>query len=382
MRSHEMESMSLNFRFAIISDLHVALPHTIWDHPSRLHLVEISIPALEVILERLSHLELDFLLLPGDLTQHGEPENHAWLARRLAQLPYPAYVIPGNHDLPQVAGLADAIAPDAFPRYYRQFGYTHTEQLFYHQTVLPGVQLIGLNSITFDRHGKQIGRIDRAQLAWLQAVLANAPDTLKLVMVHHNVVEHIPNQARHPMARRYMLSNAAELRAILQAAGVQWVFTGHLHVQDVAMKDGIYDITTGSLISYPHPYRILHFSTDAEGQQWLRIESERVEAVPGWDNLQQRSRDRLSLKSPLFMQQLLTHPPLNLPPEEAQALVPALRDFWADIAQGDSVFHFPHFPPAVRHYFEQFSAVDGNGQPHRMDNNTRLQVRRLVNPSA
>lgn len=86
--------MSLEFRFAIASDLHIALPHTIWDHPTRFHLVEVSIPALELVLERLERLELDFLLLPGDLTQHGEPENHRWLAERLAKLPYPVYVIP------------------------------------------------------------------------------------------------------------------------------------------------------------------------------------------------------------------------------------------------------------------------------------------------
>jgi len=35
--------MSLNFRFAVVSDLHIALPHTIWNHPSRFHLVEVSI---------------------------------------------------------------------------------------------------------------------------------------------------------------------------------------------------------------------------------------------------------------------------------------------------------------------------------------------------
>ncbi|MGB3557611.1 MAG: metallophosphoesterase, partial [Geitlerinemataceae cyanobacterium] len=84
---------NLNFKFAIVSDLHVALPETIWDRPGRFHLVEVSIPALEWILEQFSRLDLDFLLIPGDLTQHGEPENHLWLNQRFAQLPYPVYVI-------------------------------------------------------------------------------------------------------------------------------------------------------------------------------------------------------------------------------------------------------------------------------------------------
>ncbi|MEO0708859.1 MAG: metallophosphoesterase, partial [Cyanobacteria bacterium J06649_5] len=79
----------LNFKFAIVSDLHIALPHTIWDAPNRFHLVEVSIPAFEQILEQLIADKPDFLLLPGDLVQHGERENHEWMANRLAQLPFP-----------------------------------------------------------------------------------------------------------------------------------------------------------------------------------------------------------------------------------------------------------------------------------------------------
>ncbi|MEM6400981.1 MAG: metallophosphoesterase, partial [Cyanobacteria bacterium P01_D01_bin.116] len=115
--------MSLNFRFAIASDLHVALPHTIWDHPSRFHLVEVSIPAFDIVLEHLTQLDLDFLLLPGDLTQHGEPENHTWLQERLTKLPFPTYVIPGNHDVPVLNANEQSIAFKDFPQFYRKFGY-------------------------------------------------------------------------------------------------------------------------------------------------------------------------------------------------------------------------------------------------------------------
>jgi 3',5'-cyclic AMP phosphodiesterase CpdA len=75
--------MMLDLRFAVVSDLHIGLPHTLYDHPTRFHLIEVSIPALENVFQHLSQLDLDFLLLPGDLTQHGEPENHIWLRNRL-----------------------------------------------------------------------------------------------------------------------------------------------------------------------------------------------------------------------------------------------------------------------------------------------------------
>lgn len=364
--------MALNFRFAVVSDLHIGLPHTIWDHPSRFHLVEVSIPALELILEHLQQQELDFLLLPGDLTQHGERDNHAWLQKRLSQLPFPVYVVPGNHDVPNLRASERLIGLNDFPYYYRQFGYDNPEQLYYSCEVLPGVQLIGLNSNQFDDSGKQVGCLDDQQLVWLEQVLARLKDKLVLVMIHHNVLEHIPSQTRHPIGRRYMLNNAPVLRKILKAVGVNLVFTGHLHVQDVAHSEGIYDITTGSLVSYPHPYRILQLRTDNQGKKWLQIESHQVESVPGWENLLHTSREWMGDRSFPFMLKLLMGEPLNLSVADAEKLVPNLRYFWANIAAGDAMFNFPDFSPVARHYFEAYSAITSDGKPAFIDNNTTL----------
>lgn len=364
--------MSLNFCFAVISDLHIALPHTIWNHPDRLHLVEVSIPALERALEHLSQLDLDFLLLPGDLTQHGEPDNHRWLAQRLSQLPYPAYVIPGNHDVPTLQQTDQSIGMADFPHYYRSFGYHHPDQLYYTCPLVPGVRLIGLNSNQFNQQGKQVGCLDAEQLTWLEQVLAEFRHELILVMIHHNTVEHLPGQSKHSLGKRYMLENAPSLLSLLQQAGVQLVFSGHLHVQDIAHSHGVYDITTGSLVTYPHPYRVLHCRTTAQGHLWLQIESERVDSVPGWLSLQQTSRALIGQRSQPFMLQLLTQPPLSLPAEEAAELAPSLRYFWADIADGDAMFDFSHFPPAARRYFESFSAIDSHGNPRLIDNAVTL----------
>lgn len=368
--------MSLNFRFAVVSDLHIALPHTIWDHPSRFHLVEVSIPALEIVLEHLEQLELDFLLLPGDLTQHGEGDNHAWLQGRLSQLPFPVYVVPGNHDVPKVVADGYSIALADFPHYYSKFGYDNPGQLYYSCEVLPGVRLIGLNSNSFNEQGQQVGRLDNTQLEWLREILANLGDELVLVMVHHNVVEHLPNQSLHPLGRRYMLENAAKLLQLLCDSGVQLVFTGHLHVQDIADYHGVYDITTGSLVSYPHPYRVLQFNRDKQGRNWLQIESHRVESVPNWPTLQQLSRQWMGERSLPFMLQLLTQPPLNLPQAEAEEIAPSLRDFWADIADGDALFDFPDFPLLSRRYLQKFGAIAIDGKPTLIDNNTTLLLQR------
>ncbi|MFN5857735.1 MAG: metallophosphoesterase family protein [Pseudanabaenaceae cyanobacterium] len=344
----------MRFTFAIASDLHIALPHTIWDHPSRFHLVEYSIPAFEQVLAHLAQLPLDFLLLPGDLTQHGEPDNHCWLAQRLGELPYPVYVIPGNHDVPTPESLAH------FAPHYTQFGLTegktNSGKLYYACEILPGLRLIGLNSNQFDDHGALYGAVDDEQIRWLKEILKDQNYDETIVMIHHNVLEHIHEQSQNGLGVRYMLSNSAELCGMLQAAGVKLIFTGHLHVQDIAYSADydLYDITTGSMVSYPHPYRVLQYEGNGTAKR-LAIDSFRVKTIPEQSDLLKFSREWMGDRSHPFMLRLLTKAPLFLSPESAAQLTPALRYFWADIADGDAQFSFPDFPPAVRAYFEAFS---------------------------
>ena len=350
--------MSLNFRFGVMSDLHIGLPHTIADSPHRFHLVELSIPGLEVVLEHLSQLNLDFLLIPGDLTQDGEPENHEWLSQLLAQLPFPSYVIPGNHDVLSPIPTETCIGLQEFPGYYQKFGYQDPGQLYYTCELLPGVRLIALNSNQFDAEGHQLGLLDNEQLSWLQRVLEKkAKDELILVMIHHNVLEHLPDQTQNPVGRRYMLSNAPQLLEILEEHDIQLVFTGHLHVQNIANQNSLYDITTGSLVSFPHPYRVVQVQQQAREVK-VSIESHRLRSLPDWPDLQTTSRQMMGHRSTRFMTHFLMQPPLNLPAEEAVKLAPQLKDFWATVADGDPVVSYPELPQPIKEYFEAFS---GNG---------------------
>lgn len=408
--------MSLSFRFAIASDPHIALPSTVPNPNPRFHRTEFSIPVFDSVLSHLAQLDLDFLLIPGDLTQDGEPDNHRWLSTRLSTLPYPVYVVPGNHDLPLHIGSECAIAATDFPSYYAKCGFgiqaecslsdSETQvvapPLYYTHEIMPGVRIIGLNSIYFDEEGQQTysGRLDRDQLQWLRQVLQDSRQATErsvaqpeyiMVMVHHNVIEHLPGQSRSSLGKRYMLKNAPELLAILKEFEVGLIFTGHLHVQDIAqiatrsvshstLQSGyeekgdrpsalghITEVTTGSLVSYPHPYRILHGWQDETGQH-LQIETHHIHTVQECEDLQHQSRERIAERSHPFMMKLLTDPPLNLSEPEAATLVPHLRYFWADICGGDAQFDFTEFPPAAQEYFTRFSA------PQSIDNNVTLTL--------
>ncbi|MFZ9736769.1 MAG: metallophosphoesterase family protein [Prochlorotrichaceae cyanobacterium] len=365
---------AIDLNFAIIGDPHVGLPHTIKDHPYRFHLIEVSIPALEQILTHLAGLDLDFVLLPGDLTQHGERENHRWLADRLRKLPCPAYVVPGNHDVPYLHGDVDRIGIDEFPAYYQGLGYSQNSPLYYSQPLAPGVRLVGMNSNTFDGTGKQLGYVHPEQIDWLATELDRYRDDLILLMIHHNLIEHLPDQSTHPLGQRYMLSNAQTLLQKLTPQQVPLIVTGHLHVQDVAQWQGFCEVTTGSLVSYPHPYRICRFQQTPEGQRSLKIQSPRVRSVPGWEDLQHQSREWMGNHSERFMLRLLTQPPLCFSDHAARPFLSQLRYLWANVADGDRQFQFPDFPAPVRQYLERFSAVDGEGNPTTIDNEAEISL--------
>jgi len=61
-------------------------------------------------------------------------------------------------------------------------------------------------------------------------------------MVHHNVVEHLPEQSRHELGRRYAGECTGAIAPRLW--GTASVYRG-ICVQDIAYCQGVYDITTG-----------------------------------------------------------------------------------------------------------------------------------------
>ncbi|WP_267384046.1 metallophosphoesterase family protein [Cyanobacterium sp. uoEpiScrs1] len=364
----------MKFRFAIISDPHLAVPYTINLDHTRFSLVEIGISAIDTVFSHLEQLELDFLLIPGDLTQNGEPDNHSWLQQRLAALPFPVYVVPGNHDIPTLYSTKDSIGPQDFPSYYRSHGYSDSHQCYYTHEILPGVQLIGLNSNQFNEDGEQLGCLDEKQLTWLEQLLPQLKDQFIMMIVHHNVIEHLPGQANHPLGKRYMLDNASLLLDLLKNTGCRLIFTGHLHVQDIAYHNDIYEITTGSLVSYPHPYRIIEIERTSKGSINVNIESHRVDRVPGWKNLATMSRQLLGDRSFPFMVKLLITSPFEISMKEAEKLVPHLKYFWADISEGDNILDFPEFPTEIRHYFQKFGSVKPDGTLALIDNCVCLKL--------
>jgi 3',5'-cyclic AMP phosphodiesterase CpdA len=150
----------------------------------------------------------DLVVVTGDLTDHGTPEEYAEFRRVMTRLASPYAVLPGNHD------RRDALR-DAFP------DLPATGPLHYSIEPFP-VRLICLDSLI---EGSGRGRLGAAQLAWLDRGLTAAPERPTVVALHHppfsTGIDHVDAVG---------LDDAEALGAVVARHGqVERVIAGHVH---------------------------------------------------------------------------------------------------------------------------------------------------------
>jgi Icc protein len=187
----------------------------------------------------------DAVLFTGDLTDFGRPEEYDNLARLIAPLAMPVFLMPGNHDDPEAMRAK-------FPAhsYLRQ----RPGKLDYVIDEFP-VRLVALDS-TIPRDSP--GFLTPAQLRWLDETLAAAPRKPTIVALHHppfwTGIGHMDEQP---------LTNPDDLeRVIVRHPQVERVLAGHLHRPIVKRFGG----TIASTSPSPSHQVALDLADDARSQ--------------------------------------------------------------------------------------------------------------------
>ncbi|WP_128476404.1 metallophosphoesterase family protein [Halorussus pelagicus] len=124
---------------------------------------------------------VDGVILAGDLTEDGRPEDFDATADALADLDAPFVAVPGNHDVPKAFDDHETPPISAFEDWF-------TPESFPYRARLGGVDVLGLNSASApdgELDATHDGAISDDQLAWLESTL---PETdTALVVSHHNL---------------------------------------------------------------------------------------------------------------------------------------------------------------------------------------------------
>ena len=284
----EQNGKKEELQFIVISDLHylseklgidqAAYKHTLYTETK---LSEESRFIIDAYIEKLSNEPSEIIIVTGDMTNNGEKICHQEVIEKLNKLRKAGkrvFVIPGNHDINNPLAFkyigynqvkTETITPEEFASMYADFGYNQAysrdkHSLSYALNIDSTFVLIGLDACLYkqntDTKSFSGGKLSDNTIVWLEKVLADAKDKGKrpFISMHHGLIEHFPGQSLSPVSADYILSNSHQLISLLKKYDVKLVFTGHFHANDIAtVAENLYDIETGSTITYPHSYRII-----------------------------------------------------------------------------------------------------------------------------
>ena len=299
----------------LLSDIHVMAPtlldssnNAAWqrDLANQRKMQDLSIPIFDQLIERIIADKPDLLLINGDLTKDGEYESHEYVIKKLTDVKNAGirvFVIPGNHDrgwmeeariyAKDTFTIAESYTEKMFREAYRDFGYgegstVHEHSLSYATELFPGLTLIGIDTGNMAQVGEEI-------INWACQKAEEARDNGQqvIVMAHHSLIPHIYGQ--EAVMIYSVIDTNEQLRDGLMAAGVKVVLTGHYHITDNTRyknSEGqeIYDIATGSPISYPCDYRILTFDDQFK---LLKISTKSITTLDGYDDFPSYAKSRL-----------------------------------------------------------------------------------------
>lgn len=275
-------------KVVVLSDPHVMAPEllvnegTAWTTylSGQRKMVDYSKLLFDNMIEKIRQdIHPELVLITGDLTKDGEQVSHEYVTSKLDELRdvgIQTLVIPGNHDR---GSNSDAVCYNGenttsvevasnewFATQYSNYGYGVGSEregttLTYACEPITGLVVIGIDSGTD-------GCVSETTLNWVveKATAARANGKKVIAMMHHPLIPHFAGVDN--FVSTAVVGSYKTVRNALADAGIRVVFTGHFHTSDIAkdwnadLTREIYDVNTGSLISYPCDYREVTMSAD------------------------------------------------------------------------------------------------------------------------
>ena len=252
---------------------------------------------LNALLDTVKQDDPDVLLISGDLTKDGEKEGHEALAEILEKFEEETgaevYITPGNHDLNNSNAMnfntedgeavpAGRTSQEDYKEIYADLVY-NDDSVIATFTPAEGKQAGGLSYVARPKDGFTIISIDAARYsadntesgtdehetsgnvgpeleAWVveQIKAAKQRGDTVIGLQHHGMVPHFSMEP--DLLPMYLVNDYERLAHVYADAGMSYIFTGHMHANDIAAVtteagNTLYDIETGSVVTYPSPAR-------------------------------------------------------------------------------------------------------------------------------
>jgi len=192
---------------------------------------------LDKVMAAANAAKVDLVLVAGDLTEDGKPEEVGDFKRQIGGFKAPVWYVPGNHDLGNkiIRGKEKETSLNAFrvARFEMRCGPS-----FFSRTHA-GIRIIGLNSPIF---GSGFRR-ENTMWQFLEKEMAKPRPLRTIVFMHYPPFTKKPDEPSEywniePEPRRRLLK-------LLHEGGVDTVLSGHLHRSLTNRSEGTLFVTTG-----------------------------------------------------------------------------------------------------------------------------------------
>jgi 3',5'-cyclic AMP phosphodiesterase CpdA len=225
--------------------------------------------------------EIDIVLIAGDVTYNGELEGHMELIEKLKKLKDAGkriFLITATHDFGKDLKIkykdSDKVSTmtprEILKDMYYPYGMNEAlsideESNSYCVKLADGYRLLCLND---DRNGKGRNGYSDSTFKWISEQIdeAKAAGDYIFAMSHHPVLPPTPIYAL--IGKHDMLTDGDKISDIWADKGLELIFTGHSHMQNIAVKaskrgNRFYEVNTGSLVGYPCPIRSVTIDDEA-----------------------------------------------------------------------------------------------------------------------
>lgn len=302
------DGSGVSTKIAVISDLHYYDPSlgtvgTAFAQASAASgkMCAESKPIMNSVIEMINAENVDIVLVTGDLSSNGEKVSHEQMAIFLKQFKdagKKVIVIPGNHDISNLkafsfSGSEEIHTPNInaaeFEQIYNNFGfenalYRDPNSLSYISEPTNGLWVFAMDdcryreNITSNIVG---GKFSSQTMDWIKDKITEGKSKGKMMigMMHHGILEHFTGQKTNPSTADFVIDDYQTISEEFAAHGLNFVFTGHFHASDIVStkttNSFLYDIETGSAVSYPVPVRFVTI-TDSKT---MEIQTKRISSI-------------------------------------------------------------------------------------------------------
>jgi Icc protein len=193
---------------------------------------------LRTAIEEINAAEPNLVLVAGDLTDEGYPDQYPVAKKELSALSCPQVVlVPGNHDARNVGYLG----------FEDTFGARDSRL----RLELDGLQL-ALVAVDSSKPDLDEGEIGREHYGWIEEGFSGSAD-LRVFVCHHHLVP-VPGTGRE----RNQVLDAGDVLSLLRQCGVDLVLSGHRHVPYVWPIAGMLLVHSGTVSTlrtrgFPYP---------------------------------------------------------------------------------------------------------------------------------